>query len=93
MKVIINNILIELDEVQAIGPLVNDRYFDIWLLNKEKSISILVLENEPKIQIKDFHNYDEYSNAVSIKDIRCQEAYNKLLDIWKGKQEKFLTIF
>jgi hypothetical protein len=93
MKIIFNNFLIETDEIQAISPLyteqlwkVINRYqdetngvkysFKIFLLNKLEPLEISVSNT--------------LTPPVEHKDMKV--AYQTLVDIWKDKQDKFLTI-
>lgn len=92
MKIIFKNYLIETDEIQAITPLiVYPKFREIreGIFSKRidegfhQSFKIFLLNKTIPLFI-------EFSSETATEE--AQNAYQKLVDIWKDKQDKFLTI-
>lgn len=93
MKIIFNKILIETDEIQLITPLVVqqlfrkekiDRWNHNWVTDGVLQYFQIFLLNKPELLQMEFPSETTKEEA--------ETAYQKLIDIWKDKQDKFLTI-
>lgn len=92
MKIIFNNYLIETDEIQAISPLhvsMDVASFDISILNKENPIKLFMRPNNiGKPHLDRNLWYEERAKY----ETEYRKYYDRLVNIWKDKQDKFLTI-